>query len=250
MINFFRKIRKKLADDNKPLKYARYAVGEIILVIIGILIALYINNWNQIEKSKSESNGLLILLTQDLEKDIHYFDSLRTEYNDWLLQIENILDNSLDSNSKRITRLEEFSAGRSSMYYLHVNKITFLEMFNSGKTLEFDNVEIVRDIKDYYQYTDIELIKLNSDNEIFFLQAQNLYGVKGFSTWFRLYYQRNLEYIDWSWLSDPRSNEYKSLEALLLYYRLSIEVNLEVMQELEKRSKLLIDKINMEFEGK
>ncbi len=46
MINFFRKIRKKLADDNKPLKYARYAIGEIVLVVIGILIALQINNWN------------------------------------------------------------------------------------------------------------------------------------------------------------------------------------------------------------
>ena len=37
MINFFRKIRKKLADDNKPLKYMRYAIAEIVLVVIGIL---------------------------------------------------------------------------------------------------------------------------------------------------------------------------------------------------------------------
>ena len=47
MINFFRKTRKKLADDNKPLKYARYAIGEIVLVVIGILIALQINNANE-----------------------------------------------------------------------------------------------------------------------------------------------------------------------------------------------------------
>jgi len=52
MIPFFRKIRKKMADDNKPLKYMRYAIGEIVLVVIGILIALQINNWNQI-KSKN-----------------------------------------------------------------------------------------------------------------------------------------------------------------------------------------------------
>jgi len=43
MINFFRRIRKKLADDNKPLKYMRYAIGEILLVVVGILIALSIN---------------------------------------------------------------------------------------------------------------------------------------------------------------------------------------------------------------
>ena len=47
MIHFFRKTRKKLADENKPLKYMRYAIGEIVLVVIGILIALQINNWNE-----------------------------------------------------------------------------------------------------------------------------------------------------------------------------------------------------------
>ncbi len=43
-----------MADDNKPLKYMRYAIGEIVLVVVGILIALQINTWN--EKSKSESD--------------------------------------------------------------------------------------------------------------------------------------------------------------------------------------------------
>ena len=57
MINFFRKIRKKLADDNKPLKYMRYAIAEIVLVVIGILFhyesplgmsvkKLVMNQWN------------------------------------------------------------------------------------------------------------------------------------------------------------------------------------------------------------
>lgn len=52
MIPFFRKIRKKLADDAKPMKYLRYAIGEILLVVIGILIALSINNWNDQRKQK------------------------------------------------------------------------------------------------------------------------------------------------------------------------------------------------------
>jgi len=54
MIPFFRRIRKKMADDNRPFKYARYAIGEIILVVIGILIALQINNWNQLNKTKEK----------------------------------------------------------------------------------------------------------------------------------------------------------------------------------------------------
>ena len=47
MINFFRKIRRKLADDNQFLKYSKYAIGEIALVMIGNLLALQVNNWNQ-----------------------------------------------------------------------------------------------------------------------------------------------------------------------------------------------------------
>jgi len=59
MINFFRKKRKKMADDNKALKYTRYAIGEIVLVVIGILIALQINNWNEQRKMNSQEQELL-----------------------------------------------------------------------------------------------------------------------------------------------------------------------------------------------
>ncbi len=69
MINFFRKIRKKLADDNKPLKYARYAIGEIFLVVIGILIALSINNWNENQKTETKIKNSLIALRNDLIQD-------------------------------------------------------------------------------------------------------------------------------------------------------------------------------------
>lgn len=228
----------------------RYAIGEIVLVIIGILIALSINNWNQIEKSKSESNRLLIVLKLDLEKDIHNYKSLRKEYNEWLLQIEYILDSVLDGKTKKITRFDQLMAGRLSMNYLSVNKITFLDMFNSGKNLEFDNLEIVRDIKDYYQYADIELIKLNSDNEHFYHLLMTYYGVRGINTLNRIIRQRNLEYIDWSWLTNPSSKEYINLETAMLLYQLTVKVNLDEMEELEKKSNVLIDKIKKELEGK
>ncbi len=67
MINFFRKIRKKLADDNKPLKYMRYAIGEIVLVVIGILIALSINNWNENRINKLKETQFLESFKEDLK---------------------------------------------------------------------------------------------------------------------------------------------------------------------------------------
>jgi len=59
MIKFFRKIRYDLIEKNKTGKYLKYAIGEIVLVVIGILIALSINNWNQ-NRINSLSESLLL----------------------------------------------------------------------------------------------------------------------------------------------------------------------------------------------
>jgi hypothetical protein len=90
MIPFFRKIRKKMADDNRPIKYARYAIGEIVLVVIGILIALQINNWNEDRKLNNigrailkeiklnliESEQKLTMGIQIQEKQILHYESI------------------------------------------------------------------------------------------------------------------------------------------------------------------------------
>ena len=59
MIRFFRKIRQKLLSENKFGKYLTYAIGEIILVVIGILIARYINNLNTDKQESITLNGYL-----------------------------------------------------------------------------------------------------------------------------------------------------------------------------------------------
>ena len=77
MINFFKKIRKKLADDNKPLKYMRYAIGEILLVVVGILIALQINNWNERNTIQENITAQVSALISDLKRDKLSFDEAR-----------------------------------------------------------------------------------------------------------------------------------------------------------------------------
>lgn len=59
MLNFFRRIRRKLIDEGNLKRYLIYAVGEILLVMIGILLALQVNNWNEIRKSNKEELELL-----------------------------------------------------------------------------------------------------------------------------------------------------------------------------------------------
>ena len=70
MRTFFRKIRQKLLVENKFTKYLFYAIGEIILIVIGILIALQISNWNENEKGKQKEIAYLKSLKDDLDFDI------------------------------------------------------------------------------------------------------------------------------------------------------------------------------------
>ena len=74
MIKFFRKIRQKLLSENKFSKYLIYALGEIILVVIGILIALQISNWNERKKSTSQLRSQLIAIQNDINSDLTLFD--------------------------------------------------------------------------------------------------------------------------------------------------------------------------------
>jgi hypothetical protein len=75
MIKLFRKIRQKMLTENKFSKYLLYAVGEIILVVIGILIALQINNWNQSNQNNKQEKQILTQLLEEYESNLNQINS-------------------------------------------------------------------------------------------------------------------------------------------------------------------------------
>ena len=79
MIKFFRKIRQNLLMENKTGKYFKYAIGEIILVVIGILIALQINNWNEKRKIQSNQENYLTLLKTEAENNLKEIRNTKNE---------------------------------------------------------------------------------------------------------------------------------------------------------------------------
>ncbi len=82
MIKFFRRIRQNLLMENKTGKYFKYAVGEIVLVVIGILIALSINNWNETRKQKETTNSIYVIVKEDLINDISEIDLILKYHNE------------------------------------------------------------------------------------------------------------------------------------------------------------------------
>lgn len=76
MISFFRKIRQKLLEENKIGNYLKYAIGEILLVVIGILIALQVNNANQRRLDNNKRNEYIIRIKEDIESDLKHLDKI------------------------------------------------------------------------------------------------------------------------------------------------------------------------------
>lgn len=70
-MKFLRKIRQNLLMENKTGKYLKYAIGEIVLVVIGILIALQINNLNQNRANESKIASILAQIERELIEDVH-----------------------------------------------------------------------------------------------------------------------------------------------------------------------------------
>lgn len=85
MISFLRKIRQKLLRQNRITSYLIYALGEIMLVVIGILIALQVNNWNESRKAKEEQKIILRSFSEDLKSDA-------SAIKDYLDDLEKILE--------------------------------------------------------------------------------------------------------------------------------------------------------------
>jgi hypothetical protein len=96
MINFFRKIRENLLAEGKTSKYLKYAVGEIFLVVIGILIALQINNWNESRKDEAFEQEILKQIQENLSNDRLALEGIERNFNS-AIESAGVILNTTDS---------------------------------------------------------------------------------------------------------------------------------------------------------
>jgi len=159
MIKFFRKIRRDLLSEGKVGKYFKYAIGEIILVVIGILIALQINSWNQNKQNTNLELEYLKGICNNLENDLNELENLfksdSTRLNAYTLLVKNF--NSGIAKSQKIDVIKSYYVVGSDIWFEGQN-VVFVDMQSSGKFSLIQSDSIKYAIQNYYRFFD-EVIK-------------------------------------------------------------------------------------------
>ena len=156
MINFFRKKRKNLVDTKppagragKPMKYLRYAIGEIVLVMVAILLALQVNNWNENRKDREDEQIYLKQLLKELQADsrgwstaVKYTGSMTDEAKINLEKIsaQNVIDTALFVK-------KAFLIGSKLLRRPYIP--TYDELIYSGKLSILENDSLKMELREY-----------------------------------------------------------------------------------------------------
>lgn len=204
MIRFFSKMRFKLATENRMAKYLRYAIGEIMLVVIGILIALQINNWNLERIEKQQETTILANLNKEFSDNLNsliFRDSLTritienlgiifsTYFSDNFVQpqgaeIDSILSIALNSStwepSEYVLNDLKNSGGLSKLRSDELKKLLFEwsrfyeNLSDTKRQIKATNTELIAYIKEHGSLRNIDVTNSGFDYHKSKLRTDNL----------------------------------------------------------------------------
>ena len=170
MIKFFRKIRYDLMEKNKTGKYFKYAIGEIVLVVIGILIALSINNWNENQKSKKDERYILTEVLKNLEEDDGFVDDIilqRQKTKNAIIPLRKFVNSeTIYNDSLQFHMVNLFTFER---YYPINNAYEVLK----SKGLQLSDNSLTTKISRYYDYEQPKMSSSILDIEVSILKVYN-----------------------------------------------------------------------------
>jgi competence protein ComGC len=166
MIKFFRYIRKSLLMEDKTSKYIKYAIGEIVLVVIGILIALQINNWNKSQNEKQIEKQYLKNIVRDLEEQIKSIEvQMENEQSYYEAASYLIEDYNEDYRLTLDSTFYKLASSLTSRKTFVITDPTYTDLISSG------NINIIRNqaykdkLLNYYQELErIEKIIQNNNS--------------------------------------------------------------------------------------
>lgn len=165
MISFFRKIRHNLLNEGKSVRYFKYAIGEILLVVIGILIALQINDWRNEQRIKSDETATLTKLVGDLKTDNKRFKKIIEDYIEYgkrlVIEKEIIFKKTLSGEDIKVV----MNFNGAQIQNLNPRTTTYDEMLNSGRIYKISNQDILNNIIDYYQLLEDNIYSNKEDRK-------------------------------------------------------------------------------------
>ncbi|MFT5753024.1 MAG: hypothetical protein ACI924_000229 [Flavobacterium sp.] len=173
MIKLFRNIRKNLLKEGKTSRYFKYAIGEIVLVVIGILIALQINNWNQTNQNKKQEKQILTQLLEEYQSNLKQINSK-------IFIRDKILESSIKMLGYRNSERALINTDSIDRHLSRtINRPTFdpelsvsNELTNSGKLYLISNAELRKKISAFpssiSELREEEIITLNLIEERFY----------------------------------------------------------------------------------
>ncbi len=147
MIKFFRRIRQKLLAENKFKNYLLYGAGEILLVVIGILLALQVNNWNNERIEKNQIFSFLQNFQDDLKADILGYEN-RIDFLKEIIQYKEKVLSMSEFTNLSIDSLYIFISSRDCD--ININTTTFSKIKNLGLSLNSQNIKLSNAVDEYY----------------------------------------------------------------------------------------------------
>lgn len=151
MVKFFRRIRQRLMNEGNMKRYLIYSIGEILLVMIGILLAIQVNNWNENRKNNKLKINYLKRLQSDLTKDSISINTQFKILNLKAIILTTIQKGELDSVEYFVSK--KYTRGifvTRSIYPAHINTTTFDDLLSTGNIGILKNLELRESIIDYY----------------------------------------------------------------------------------------------------
>ncbi|MFP4845289.1 DUF6090 family protein [Winogradskyella sp. PE311] len=223
MIKFFRRIRQQLLSENKFSKYLLYAVGEIILVIIGILIALGINDQNDQRKNNASEAKYYCKILDDFEADKILREELKLEVDKKVrLSKELMLELASGEKDKRFLVNKFLKACRNNTYV--PRKTTYQDLVSTGNMKLLRDESIRNSLIEFYSQLDNKLISLEENREEL---IKEFYKILNTSIDFGAYefeYVNNLigaEVLatipENDWHKDKSSSYYRNFQKILIF---------------------------------
>ncbi len=247
MIKFFRHFRQMLLVNNRFGKYSLYALGEIVLVVIGIMIALSINNWNAQRLKNEENDVLLNKLTEELDLNLQRIDLLKTIptgfgalaiKSDSILQI---LDSGVEQ--KHLDYMTEWY-----IFYvidLNLNYSVFEELKITGSLYEVGSDVLVSSIQRYYRLCDRESF-YNLTYAENAKERRNACYVK-WNDFKHLYaLDPKLAIAEHQWLFNPRSEDFILFRQYVEYVKVHSDLMIGKIDKISDQSIELKELIELE----